>query len=99
MNRVGGNSFFVPYLEQIDRLATVLGGIPVWEVLPDSAAETAGLRFGDIVLSINAEPTPTFADFLAAGALHLAALEFRVFRNGQILRLCAAPDDDVRASE
>jgi S1-C subfamily serine protease len=81
--------FVLTYLAQIERMAQVLGGIPVWEVLPDSEAAAAGLLFGDIVLSVNSDPTPTFAAFLAAGRLHLADLEFKVFRQGQVLLLNA----------
>lgn len=87
--KAGGERFLVAYMAQVDRMASVLGGIPVWEVLPDSAAEAAGLLFGDIILSVNRKPTPTFADFLAAGRAHLEELEFRVFRNGQVLELRA----------
>jgi S1-C subfamily serine protease len=88
-------SFVVAYLAQIERMAQVLGGIPVWEVVPDSAAEAAGLLFGDIVLSVNADPTPTFAAFLAAGETHLAHLEFEVFRQGQVLLLNAGTTADA----
>jgi S1-C subfamily serine protease len=80
-------NFVASYLAGIERLALALGGIPVWEVLPSSFAETAGLKFGDIVLTVNCTPTPTFEDFLLAGALHLENLEFTVFRNGQELTL------------
>jgi S1-C subfamily serine protease len=81
--------FLVSYMASVDRLAAALGGIPVWEVLPDSAAEAAGLLFGDIILSVNRTPTPTFADFLEAGRVHLERLEFQVFRNGELLELRA----------
>jgi S1-C subfamily serine protease len=80
-------SFIASYLAGLERLAAALGGIPVWEVLPESFAETAGLKFGDIVLTVNCTPTPTFEDFLLAGALHLDSLEFTVFRNGRELTL------------
>jgi S1-C subfamily serine protease len=82
--------FVLSYIAQLERVASVLGGIPVWEVLPESEAELAGLHFGDIVLSINSKPTPTYGDFLEAGALYLARLEFNVFRNGEFLLLRAA---------
>ncbi len=74
-------------LAEIARVARLLRGIPVWEVFPDSAAEHAGIRFGDVILSVNGVPTPTFQKFLAAGADHLESLEFEVFRNGERLRL------------
>ena len=88
-HKTSDERFLVSYMAKVDRMAAVLGGIPVWEVLPDSAAEAAGLLFGDIVLSINRTPTPTFADFLEAGRIHLERLEFQVFRNGQLLELRA----------
>jgi len=74
-------------LAHIERVAKVLGGIPVWEVFPESAAADAGVRFGDIILSVNGTATPTFEAFLNAGAAHLSRLEFRVFRNGALLSL------------
>jgi S1-C subfamily serine protease len=74
-------------LAQIEKLARVLGGIPVWEVFPDSAAAMAGVRFGDIIVAVNGTATPTFEDFLAAGEAHIAHIEFEVFRNGRLLLL------------
>jgi S1-C subfamily serine protease len=85
----GHGSFVLAYVAQIERVAEVMGGIPVWEVLPNSAAESAGLAFGDIVLSINGTSTQTYQDFLAAGEMHLDNLEFEIFRNGR--RLLLAP--------
>lgn len=81
-------------LANIARVAEVLGGIPVWEVFPESAAADAGVRFGDVILSINGTATPTFEAFLAAGAAHLGDLEFGIFRNGSLLRLtCPGPPE------
>lgn len=67
-----------------------MGGIPVWEVFPESDAAQAGVRFGDIILRVNGVATPTFETFLEAGEQHLGDLEFEVFRNGQLLRLHCA---------
>jgi S1-C subfamily serine protease len=81
-------------LAQIEKLAKLLGGIPVWEVFPESAAAMAGVRFGDIIVSVNGTATPTFEDFLAAGEAHLSNIEFEVFRNGKLVMLtCDAPAD------
>lgn len=74
-------------LAQIERLAQVLGGIPVWAVARGSSAQHAGVRFGDIILSVNGVPTPTFKAFLRAGRAHLASLEFKVFRSGKVVVL------------
>ena len=72
---------------RLERLAKLLGGIPVWEVFPNSGAAQAGVKFGDIILRVNGTKTPTFELFLAAGEKHLDKLEFEVFRNGRLLRL------------
>jgi S1-C subfamily serine protease len=72
---------------KLDRLAKILGGIPVWEVYADSGAAAAGVRFGDIILRVNGKETPTFEQFLEVGEAHMANLEFEVFRNGKTLRL------------
>jgi len=72
---------------KLDRLAKILGGIPVWEVYADSGAAAAGVRFGDIILRVNGKETPTFEHFLEVGEAHMAHLEFEVFRNGKTLRL------------
>lgn len=74
-------------LATIAQIAKLLGGIPVWEVEPDSEAALAGVRFGDVILSVNGVATPTFQKFLAAGGAHLDRLEFEVFRDGKSLKL------------
>jgi hypothetical protein len=54
----------------------------------------AGVRFGDIIVSVNGTATPTFKEFLAAGEAHFAHIEFEVFRNGRMIVLsCDEPAD------
>jgi len=85
-------------LAYIERLAKVLGGIPVWAVAPGSSARRAGIVFGDIILSVNGVPTPTYKAFLKAGRAHLENLEFKVFRNGKVRLLHdSAGSDDARS--
>lgn len=83
---------------RLERLAKLLGGIPVWEVFPDSGAAQAGVRFGDIILRVNGTKTPTFELFLAAGEKHLDGLEFEVFRNGKLLRLRSEGEESALPS-
>jgi len=59
----------------------------VWSVAPGSSARNAGVRFGDIILSVNGTPTPTFKAFLQAGRANGLHLEFKVFRAGKVLVL------------
>lgn len=83
-------------LATVARVAEILGGIPVWEVFPNSAAEHAGIKFGDIILRVNGIATPTFDSFLAAGRKHLEHLEFEIFRNGELLRLSTTFEQQSR---
>ncbi len=54
-------------------------------VLPDSAAEKAGLLPGDKVLSIDGEPTTTFVDLLVAPILADGDIVLRIERDGEPL--------------
>lgn len=90
-NKQRSRSAVIADLASIARMAEVLGGIPVWEVFPESAAAQAGVRFGDVILSVNGTATPTYDAFLEAGAAHIDHLEFGVFRNGALLRLSPGP--------
>jgi S1-C subfamily serine protease len=74
-------------LDQVERIARALGGFAVWSVPPGSAARRAGVCFGDIILSVNGIPTPSFKTFLRASRAQLATLEFKVLRNGKVLLL------------
>jgi S1-C subfamily serine protease len=66
----------------LSRLATELGGLPILGCLAGSPAERAGIRYGDIVLSINGEQTASWADFFAARRRTTGQITVRVFRLG-----------------
>ena len=51
---------------ELQTIANILGGVPILGVLPGSAADRAGLRYGDIVTRVNGIATTTFNDFLSA---------------------------------
>ena len=67
---------------ELARLATTLGGLPILGCLAGSPAEGAGVRYGDILLSVDGMPTTSWDDFLHARARCGASFVARVFRDG-----------------
>lgn len=80
--------------EQLSKLAETLQGIPVWGCLPGSLGRNAGVRYGDVVLSVNGQPTSDAAAYLAARRLRSDGMTLVVFRDGstQTFSLCFEPD-------
>jgi len=75
---------------QLTHLADSLGGLPILGCSYGSPAARAGLRYGDIVLSLEDMPTPSWAaflDFAAARARGGGRVRMRVFRRGATLEL------------
>jgi serine protease Do len=73
-------------------------GVVVAAVEPDSAAATAGLQPGDVVVEIDRQPVRTVADFdrLAQGATPERPLTFRIERGGASLYVALTPGDSER---
>lgn len=69
-------------LSELSRLATALGGVPISTCQPGSPAARAGIRYGDILLSINGVPTPAWVDLLRAHSHSAGPAAVRVFRSG-----------------
>lgn len=72
---------------EVAETAKILGGVPIWGVLPGSAAARAGVRYGDIVLRVNGIETRTLVEFISARESTGGNVVFDVFRNGELLRL------------
>lgn len=66
----------------ITRLATALGGLPILGCGQASPAGVAGLRYGDILLSLNGVRTASWSDFFQARWQSPGAVVVRVFRQG-----------------
>ena len=63
-------------------LAQVLGGLPVYGCLTGSPADRAGIRYGDILLSVDGRATPTWDAYIEARQSSGESIHVRLFRNG-----------------
>jgi S1-C subfamily serine protease len=64
------------------KMAEIYGGLPLFASLPGSAAERAGLRRGDIVISVNGLPTPDMDAFVRARSVRDDLAVVRYVRDG-----------------
>jgi S1-C subfamily serine protease len=69
---------------ELQALAKILGGVPILGVLPGSAADRAGLRYGDVLVSVNGVEMLSFEQFLRAHDASRGELELEVFRDGTV---------------
>lgn len=72
---------------ELTKLATALGGLPVLACRPGSPAAVAGVRYGDILLSVNGVKTPDWTAFIEARGLDKSAMRIELFREGETLIL------------
>lgn len=79
-------------LSTLARLAETLNGLPVYGCLPGSPAEQAGVRFGDVLLSVDGKATPTWAAYIAAREHSGENILVRVFREGRELEFVVPLD-------
>src|SRR5690349_1676956 len=64
------------------RLAQALGGLPVYGCLPQSPADRAGVRYGDVLLSVDGYATPSWDAYIEARDKSGASIRLRLFRDG-----------------
>lgn len=69
--------------EMIAKIAKIYGGLPLIACLPDSPAQRAGLRWGDVVVAVNGLPTPDPDSFATARAAREGAALVRFVRDGK----------------
>jgi S1-C subfamily serine protease len=69
--------------ESLFELAKALGGVAVVGCLRNTPAALAGVRYGDILLSVNGQRTRNFADYVEAKALRADGMSIVVFRAGE----------------
>lgn len=66
----------------MSRLADALNGLPILGCLSGSPAAQAGIRYGDVLLSIDGVATPTWDDFIEVRGKCVGMFRARVFRDG-----------------
>lgn len=78
--------------EDLASRAAILGGVPVWGTVRGSAADSAGLRGGDILLRVNGVPGRVIGSGLGRDAFGL--LELQILRGRDLISLSMSPDID-----
>jgi len=64
-------------------LAKALEGLPVLGALDGTPAARAGVRYGDVLISVNGVRTRTVTDYVEAKGLRVDGMEIVVFRSGE----------------
>lgn len=72
---------------ELAKLARALGGLPVLGCRPGGPADSAGVRYGDILLAVNSVKTPDWATFIEARAMNKDAMLVELFREGLLLTI------------
>jgi serine protease DegQ len=67
------------------KLAAALNGLPVLGCLSGSPAAVAGVRYGDILLSIDGQATSNWDEFLTIRSGVKGGFTARIFRDGEEL--------------
>lgn len=80
------------------RLAGVLGGLPIYGCLPGSPADRAGVRYGDVLLGLNGQATPSWDAYLAARERSGENARLLLFREGKELEVDLALAQGARSS-
>lgn len=68
---------------KLSQLAAGLAGLPVYGCLPGSPAAEAGVRYGDVLLSVDGQSTPSWDAYLAARAQSGKSIRLKLFRDGR----------------
>ncbi len=70
-----------------DTLAKSIPGVPVSALIPNGPAARAGVRSGDVILTVEGIPTPTGRAYSEAMASLTGSARLEVLRGHQVLTL------------
>jgi S1-C subfamily serine protease len=73
--------------DEVCRIARTIGGLPVLRCRPGSPAAEAGVRYGDILMSVNGTPTPDWGPYIEARIAGQREMVVEIFRDGARLTL------------
>ena len=68
-------------------LACKLDGLPIFGCLKGSPAALAGVRYGDVLMAVDGEPTPTWDAYLRVRERSKETITLLLFRDGQELEV------------
>lgn len=72
---------------ELTKLAAALEGLPILGCRPGSPSARAGLRYGDILLSVDGVATPDWATFIEVRERCVDVMSVVVFREGDHIRI------------
>jgi len=72
---------------ELEHMARILEGVPIWGCVPGTPGDKAGIVYGDILLSVNGMKTSNLEEFLEARRLRCDGASIVLFRNGIELTL------------
>ena len=79
-------------------IAMRLNGLPVFGCLPGSPAALAGVRYGDVLLAVDGQPTPTWDAYIRERQRSGEVILLRLFRDGAELEIAVPLKKGVQMS-
>jgi C-terminal processing protease CtpA/Prc len=76
-------------------IAKALGGLPVFGCLSGSPADRAGIRYGDVLLSVDGHSTPSWDEYIEIRKRSGATILVRLFREGSEFEVELVLQQDV----
>jgi predicted metalloprotease with PDZ domain len=77
------------FVDNLERIAEIYGGIAIFSVEPGSTTYRAGVRSGDILVAVNGRRVTRLAEYASARRLRNELLELVVVRSGRQITLWA----------